>query len=366
MRRARNVEQRVQEVLTKYRLKVNERTLGRFLASVRSVAHDLNDELFELLVLDNLTIGESYFFRDRKVFSHIKDLLKGRDFWNVLSIGCSKGEEVYSFAIAAVESGVRYRILGVDISPHRIGEASRGCYAFWSLRFLDDEEIGRYFDKNGNRFCVKETYRTGVTFLSGDFLELDVSTYGPFDIVFARRVLLYTDNEEKFVGKILEVLKDDGFLITGIGEYFPILYKFFEPSENVPGVYRKFRRPHLRSEAPSKISRPNANGLRDTLSRLNSEHTSHPLWGFTVEDEVKIVEAHIREGRFGQAYERLKGLTFRNPTKYIVWKYKTLAELELGLFDEADRSIKKALFLNSCDDEIWQLKHMLELRRGKR
>lgn len=363
------LERKVASVLKRYRLKVNERTLGRFLTAIRPLVDVVNDELLELLVLDNLTIGESYFFRDRKVFAYLRKTLRERNFWNILSVGCSKGEEVYSLAILATEAGVNYKILGVDISPQRISEATKACYDFWSLRFLEDRELKKYFEAVQKRFCVREVYRKNVQFMAGDFLKIDFSNYQPFDLIFARRVILYAEDERKFVEKLWEILDDRGLLVTGVGEYFPTLYKFFEPVSGVAGVYRKaHKKEETNLQNFETAGNPRAFGsvVKEADSPLRKgDRLSAIVTELSTEEEIKLVEAWIKNGEHALAHERLKKLVLKSPTEYLVWKYKTLAELELGLLGEADKSLRKALFLNSNDEEVWQLKYMLDLKKSR-
>ncbi|HOJ95149.1 MAG TPA: hypothetical protein PK390_07900, partial [Fervidobacterium nodosum] len=58
-------------------------------------------------------------------------------------------------------------------------------------------------------------------------------------------------------------------------------------------------------------------------------------------------------------------LAKKYPTEHLVWKYKSLIEYELSMFEKAFDSIKKAMFLNHYDEEVWQLKHLLE-RLGRK
>jgi len=57
-----DIRKRIEKILKRYSLKTNERTLDRFiyLLSVLDES-DLTDQLLENLIIENLTIGESYF-----------------------------------------------------------------------------------------------------------------------------------------------------------------------------------------------------------------------------------------------------------------------------------------------------------------
>jgi len=225
-----DIKKRIENILKRYSLKTNERALDRFIYLLSALDEDdLTDQLLENLVIENLTIGESLFFRDRGTFDKLKNIFKSRPFWKILSIGCAKGEEAYSVAITAQQAGVDYQIMGIDVNVQRIFEAQNGCYRFWSVRFLDEHEINKYFVVKNNMYCIKEEYKKNVTFSNGNIAEYNFGMNEKFDIIFLRRVLIYLDNVEDIIRKVLSVLKDDGYLIIGNGEYFPPLYEYFEP-----------------------------------------------------------------------------------------------------------------------------------------
>lgn len=365
-----DIRKRIENILKKYSLKVSEKTISRFIYLLGALDEDaLTDQLLENLVIENLTIGESYFFRDHGTFDKLKTIFKSRPFWKILSIGCAKGEEVYSIAITAQQAGIDYRIMGIDVNTQRIFEAQSGCYRFWSVRFLNEREINEYFIVRNNTYCIKEEYKRGVTFSSGNIANYDFGMSEKFDIIFLRRVLIYLDNVEDIIKKVLTILKGDGYLIIGNGEYFPPLYEYFEPinpsnvaimkkksqaflldnsiSTNKKGAFQSNR---IGAESERKLSLPTFKNI------INNLHSN-----LSFEEELGIVENYINQRRFSESYELLNTLSVKYPSQYIVWKYKALVESELLLKDKARESLKKALFLNHADEEIWQLKNFIEL-----
>jgi len=376
-----DIRKRIEKILKRYSLKTNERTLDRFiyLLSVLDES-DLTDQLLENLIIENLTIGESYFFRDRETFDKLKTIFKSRPSWKILSIGCAKGEEVYSTAITAQQAGVDYQIIGIDVNVQRIFEAQSGCYRFWSVRLLNEHEISNYFILKDNMYCIKEAYKKNVTFLNGNIAEYDFGITEKFDIIFLRRVLIYLDNVEDIIRKVLSILKDDGYLIIGNGEYFPPLYEYFEPiSPDSMAIMKKKARTFLldTSISTNNTSSSQPNRTRRVLSATNTymsekaRKNSVPAFknmindlhsNLSFEEELSLVENYISQGKFNESYERLNVLSVKYPSQYVVWKYKALVELELLLKDKARESLKRALFLNHVDEEIWQLKNFIELR----
>src|SRR5438552_3141063 len=91
-----------------------------------------------------LTVGETYFFREPAQFDFIRaevlpDVQRRRGPEHgvrVWSAGCATGEEAYSLAILLAEEGLAGRafLLATDISRAALAQAHRAAYRDWSLR----------------------------------------------------------------------------------------------------------------------------------------------------------------------------------------------------------------------------------------
>ncbi|HCI28757.1 MAG TPA: chemotaxis protein CheR [Fervidobacterium sp.] len=387
------LRERIKFILEKYSLKASENSIDRLIYLLGTFDEDiLTNELLEKLVIENLTIGESYFFRDRETFNKLASIFKSKPFWKILSVGCSRGEEAYSAVITAQQSGVNCQIFGIDVNHQRIIEAKNGCYRFWSVRLLSEEEIKKYFDTRDGLYCINDEYKKNVTFLNGNILDHNFDEKDKFDIIFIRRVLIYTDNIdsiEKIINKVFSILKDDGYLILGNGEYFPVLYTYFEPVDtNSLAILRKTQgktqaetvfaleslankeksasvqtKTLLQSDRARQSSRGIQESLVDstgTITNVLKNTLKNILNDLSFEEELKIAENYMEQHKFNKSYELLKVLSRKYPSEYIVWKYRALVESELALKEEAMGSLKKALFLNHLDEEVWQLKFFLE------
>lgn len=84
-----------------------------------------------------------------------------------------------------------------------------------------------------------------------------------------------------------------------------------------------------------------------------------------IEENVRVIESFLNQKLYKDAYEKLKKEIAKNHTNFIFWKYKALAELQLGMTSEAEKSLQKAIFLNHADEEVWQLKYLLNTQKGK-
>src|SRR5258708_24852169 len=114
---------------------------------LKLMASPLTKEQIETLAA-SLTVGETYFFRDKKVFEVLEtDILPGliqsrrggEQRLRIWSAGCCTGEEPYSLAMLLTRmlpdiADWRITIVATDINARFLRKASEGIYGQWSLR----------------------------------------------------------------------------------------------------------------------------------------------------------------------------------------------------------------------------------------
>ena len=186
-------------------------------------------------VLDELTIGETYFMREPRAFDVLKDDLLPR--WleraapqqvlRILSVGCATGEEAYSVAalLHRVGLGPRAQVLGVDVNARFIAQARRASYGAWSLRTPPQWLLQDCLRLQGDgRFEVLPAIRELVRFELVNLI--DDKWPGPerqephWDFILCRNVLIYL-NEDKLalvLDRAAKALASDGRLALGAAE----------------------------------------------------------------------------------------------------------------------------------------------------
>jgi chemotaxis protein methyltransferase CheR len=209
--------------------------VDRYLALV-----EVGGRLFDDLVAE-LTVGETYFFRDPQHFEFLRHealpaLGRRRGGGHVLrvwSAGCASGEEPYSLAILLEETGSSEQasVLGTDISRAALARASEAVYGAWSLRGVDEALVRRYFRPAGNRYVLDDRIRHRVTFGSLNLMRDPFpcsNAGGDLDVVLCRNVLIYFEPEAvRWVARrLFESLAEGGWLVTGpsdppLGELAP-------------------------------------------------------------------------------------------------------------------------------------------------
>lgn len=187
-------------------------------------------------MIDVVSTNKTDFFREKEHFNFLQK--KALPFFmekdirhiNVWSSASSSGEEAYTLAMILEEwaeknTGFSYHILGTDISSRVIEKAKVGIYNKERIDIVPANFKHKYFLKHKDpevdeyRICKK--LRDKVEFRR--FNLVDDSYEGissDFHLVFCRNVLIYFDKktQEKVISKIMNYLKNDGFLFLGHSE----------------------------------------------------------------------------------------------------------------------------------------------------
>ncbi|HEY4367708.1 MAG TPA: CheR family methyltransferase [Steroidobacteraceae bacterium] len=195
----------------------------------------------------HLTIGETYFFRERKAFDALTATIlpelvrrRGQDrHLRLWSAACCTGEEAYSLSILLQEclpdlKDWRITILATDINERFLQKAAAGIYGEWSFRDSPDAFKSRYFTRTPEgRFALLPQIKERVTFmplnLAEDILPSLATEAHAMDIIFCRNVLMYFTPEQarKVVDNLHRVLLDGGWLIVSPSEGSHSLFSGF-------------------------------------------------------------------------------------------------------------------------------------------
>jgi chemotaxis protein methyltransferase CheR len=188
-------------------------------------------------LLDLITIGETYFFRNKAQFDVLMRFvlpeimerkLDSRDKRiRVWSAGCSGGDETYSIAMAMMEVVPSYQewrisILGTDINRNALACAKEAIYGEKHITHLPKEYLGKYFKAGGS------TYRLNAKVQELTQFEYHNLARDPFiqermqeiDILFCRNVIIYFDGQttQRVIENFHNCLAQDGYLFLGHSE----------------------------------------------------------------------------------------------------------------------------------------------------
>ncbi len=232
------------------------------------------------VVIDAITIPETYFFRHYPHFVRLRELAterirRGRP-CRVLSAGCSSGEEAWSAAAVLADAGSGHRakgsVVGWDVNARRLIEASEGRYRDWSVR-TGLHGYDSYVIRTGDHYRVAPALLPWARFER-------VNLVGPlpddrFDAIFFRNVAIYFDpsTARAVFARLAALLEDDGMIFVGPSDPVTLPQDAWEHviGDGVRVYYRtRAPRPSMQpapSQAPARLA-----SWRPTLApRLRGE-----------------------------------------------------------------------------------------------
>lgn len=179
-----------------------------------------------------LTVGETYFFRQQEQFKALADVLQpkhlvgGVPTVRLLSAGCASGEEAYTLAIVARDwlqsKGWSVSIRAFDLNPQSLAKAASGVYSGWSLRETSQPLRERWFRPEGQQVVLADEIRAAVRFEERNLIAEDPDAWADeaYDAIFFRNVLMYFSPEaaSAVVAKMARCLVPGGHLFLGHAE----------------------------------------------------------------------------------------------------------------------------------------------------
>ncbi|MDA8388698.1 MAG: tetratricopeptide repeat protein [Nitrospiraceae bacterium] len=257
------------------------------------------------VLASHLTVGETYFFRDKKSFDVLKDRIlpdliqsrrqTGRKNLRIWSAGCATGEEPYSVAIllgSMIHDIEEWdiSIIGTDINPSFLRKAAKGVYGEWSFRNVPSRFKERFFKEAGKgRFELLPEIRKCVHFfyhnLAEDTYPSLINSTNAMDIIFCRNVLMYFTeaSKRKVAGKFYHCLVDGGWLMVS-------------PAESSLEQYSPFSQVHFSESAPY---RKGAAKCETGPAENRAAEKGEPEGAEQLAEE-QLTEGRLAEGR-GQA-----------------------------------------------------------------
>jgi len=242
-------------------------------------------------LINAFLIKVTEFFRDPELFEYLREevlpeLLAdaregGSQEIRVWSAGCATGEEAYSLAILisealGSEAGLfNVRIFATDVDDEAVEFARHGYYPASALTGLSEEQLERYFSREGSQYQVKKQIRSMIV-----FGEHDLARRSPFpriDLVVSRNVLIYftAELQRRALQLFAYSLRDGCYLVLGKAETTSPLGQFFTPRHRQHKVYRRqgerFLMPPV---APASLAPPKQRPRRERSFMPGARDTS--------------------------------------------------------------------------------------------
>ena len=220
-------------------------------------------------VVEAMTTNETFFFRDKIPFDHLREtilpgLVQARASRQTLRIWCaasSNGQEPYSVAMCVKEfaglAGWRVEILATDLSQEVLEKSKAGiCSQFEVQRGLPIQMLVKYFTQIGELWQLNPDIRAMVQHRQLNLLQ-DFSHLGKFDVIFCRNVLIYFDQGTKtaIFERLARMIEPDGVLTLGAAESVVGISEAFKPYLDRRGLYRPNAEGSVRADAKGLLTR---------------------------------------------------------------------------------------------------------------
>ena len=207
-----------------------------------------NSKAMDDLIAD-LTVSESYFFRNPAQFEYILETLLPEFYKRngssmpirVWSAGCSRGEEAYSLAMTMMcfqreHPDARFTINAGDINAKNLAAAREAVYNKRSLReklAIFEARFGfKLGERNEKGECVvTDQIKAMVTLQKLNLKNIrGLNCLAGSDIIFCRNVLIYFDESlrAQLAEKFYQCLNPGGVVFLGESECFSGVSDYFE------------------------------------------------------------------------------------------------------------------------------------------
>jgi chemotaxis protein methyltransferase CheR len=325
-------------------------------------------------LIEEITIGETYFFRHREHFDALRDLvlpdLIARNAASrrlrVWCAGCADGAEPYSLSILLRRElpqllvGWEVSIVGTDINRQCLATAREGRFEQWSLRSTPETLKRACFEEQGKQWIIAPEYRVGVSFqfhnLVDDGSPLQFNDPVAFDLIICRNVMIYfgPKSMQKITRQFYDCLAPGAWLLVGPSEPNMTHFTSFH-AVNAPGV-TLYQRP-VRS-GPDFGEAASFPGPRPSIAlplEVPLPETALPECA-----EVAVVEsvmespvptlADLRQRADQGDWENAARcgrelLEFDNLNALAHFHYALVLE-QMGNYAESERSLRKAIYLD--------------------
>lgn len=352
-----------------------------------------------------LTIGETYFFRDKNLFRILRENLfpnmirrKGNSSRSlkIWSAGCSSGEEPYSIAILIKELIPDYKnwnieIIATDINENFLNKARQGIYSEWSFRGMNSNFKNRYFKIIDDKYYkINDDVMNLVRFynlnLAKDTYLLDNKILNNIDIIFCRNVLMYFSESlaNQIIKRFYKIIADGGWLIGAPTEnlYFnnssftqknienTFLYnknikqsislesnnknvslealylkQYNNVEDNKYSLPLKLVENEIKKDYTQKTDRNN--DIPPEHTAIISETKSYKDNDMNAREVEDLCRSFANEGKLLEALEWCKKAIDKDKINPVYYQLLANIEQELGNFSEAVKALKKAVFLDS-------------------
>ncbi len=385
---------------TRFGLHFTEKRFNDLIRSISNAAKQKNigiEEYTNLILLNKLsqediknlvtclTIGETYFFRDKKLFDTMRTkilpgIINDRKYSNkslkIWSTACSSGEEAYSIAILVKELIPDYEdwdieIIATDINHLSLSKAKEGIYSEWSFRGVGLSIKNKYFVRMDDmRYKLKDDILKLVKFhnlnLTDSTYILDGKIIKNIDIIFCRNVLIYFSKyqADKIINRFYNNIANKGWLIVAPTESLFLNNSSFTPV-NINDIFlynKSIKKNNIVKSLDNNVFEDNLIEQKLVIQNeiikqqrnleVNNNITINSKKELPKEDKIDAQEfetisrSFANEGKLEEAIEWCKKAIFIDKINPFYYYLLASIQQEQGNISEAVITLKKVIYLD--------------------
>ncbi len=348
---------------------IAERLRATSAPDVSSYLALLNDPVERQLLLDEVTIQETHFFRNppqvRALRQHVlPELLRHAEAHSkrlrIWSAGCSTGEEPYSIAMMLREllptgQGWDVKVIATDLSLRALEAAREGQYGSRAVALATPAQLGRFFQPTpSGGHAVRPEVRDLVEFRHHNLVTEPVP-FGPaerVDLVLCRNVTIYFSREttRALMTRLHQSLRDGGYLFLGHSETLWQVSEDFRLVSLGSGASAAFVYRRLDPTVERRAILPDRRTLDDgppppAPERRVKPRRTEPSATATPEQLLVKARASFSGGLYAEAAQAAADAAALSPTRAEPYYVRALALVSAGRDDEALVDLRKAVYL---------------------
>ncbi len=208
------------------------------------------------LLLQDLLISVTHFFRDPEVFRYLADecvgqmceRLEGDEPLRLWVPGVATGEEAYTLLMLLHEhfektrSRCRIQVFATDIDSRALQVARAGVYPLSIRADVSPERLEKYFVEEASGYRVRKSLREQVTFAEHNVLQ--DPPYSKLHLISCRNLLIYLEPrmQRRMLGLFHFALRPSGLMVLGPSELVgQEMDEYFKPLSTPLRIYERLK-----------------------------------------------------------------------------------------------------------------------------
>lgn len=216
-----------------------------------------SDKSIAYQILESLSFSKTNFIFSEsnfniiysKILPYIINKNKHKKSMNILSLGCSSGQEVYSIAISLKEilediNEWDIELIGVDISADCIVKAQTGSYSTIEVQNgLDAKRLMKHFSYKGDYWQIEKSLIDFTSFRRLNIFNDSIPNKN-YDLVICRNTLgvFAPSTQVSILSRLFNKQDNDSFLCLAPGENNLLAEKFYRKVPKQDSIYIKDKR----------------------------------------------------------------------------------------------------------------------------